>query len=145
MSPPGLIASQKLLFCTSQDVQFDAIRYLTGECNYGGRVTDDWDRRTLTTILKKFYCREVIDLDSYQLDPSGIYYIPLVSGHEEFVEYAQKLPLTQSPEVFGMNENADITKEQQETNLMFNSILLTQVRESYQWLLVIMQSTVPMR
>lgn len=57
-------------------IPFDALRYLTGECNYGGRVTDDWDRRTLNTLLKKFYCKSTVFDDSYYYDVAGIYYAP---------------------------------------------------------------------
>ncbi len=36
-----------------------AVRYLVTECNYGGHVTDENDRRLLKTILLKFLNRGV--------------------------------------------------------------------------------------
>jgi dynein heavy chain len=49
-----------LMVETFEKVPFKALRYLTGLCNYGGRVTDDRDRRTLATILEDFYNEDVI-------------------------------------------------------------------------------------
>lgn len=59
-----------------QEVPFAALKYLTGQCNYGGRVTDDWDRRTLVTILNKFYCNDIVKKDKYCFSSSGTYYCP---------------------------------------------------------------------
>ncbi|KAK7490596.1 hypothetical protein BaRGS_00018199, partial [Batillaria attramentaria] len=107
------------------EVPFDAIRYMTGECNYGGRVTDDWDRRCLMTILANFYNCKVITEPKYKFSPSGLYYVPPKGDYEDYVDFIKSLPLTQYPEVFGMHENVDISRELADVRLLFDSVLLT--------------------
>ncbi|XP_049866243.1 dynein axonemal heavy chain 7-like [Pectinophora gossypiella] len=108
------------------DVQFVALRYLTGECNYGGRVTDDWDRRTLNTILYKFYNPLALDEKQYSLAPHPAYYVPTLNEHGEFIAFAFGLPVAAPPAVFGFHSNADITKHFREANELLDTAILTQ-------------------
>jgi hypothetical protein len=48
------------------------LRYTAGHINYGGRVTDDWDRRCLMNILGDFYCSDILDSGHFYSE-SGIY------------------------------------------------------------------------
>ncbi|OWK63542.1 Dynein heavy chain 7, axonemal [Lonchura striata] len=113
-------------------VPFEAVSYLTGECNYGGRVTDDWDRRLLLTMLDDFYNPDIIENPRYTFSPSGNYYAPPKGTYEEYIEFIKvkssnkSLPFTQDPEVFGLHENVDIAKDLQQTKTLFESLLLTQ-------------------
>uniref|UniRef100_A0A8B9DMU0 Dynein axonemal heavy chain 3 n=1 Tax=Anser cygnoides TaxID=8845 RepID=A0A8B9DMU0_ANSCY len=112
-----------------EEIPFEALTYLTGECNYGGRVTDDKDRRLLLSLLSVFYSKD-IEQDKYMLAPGDDYYIPPHGPYESYIEYLRNLPITTHPEVFGLHENADITKDNQETNQLFSGVLLTLPREA---------------
>ncbi|VTJ64639.1 Hypothetical predicted protein, partial [Marmota monax] len=118
---------QLQLFINEYDtIPFEAISYLAGECNYGGRVTDDWDRRLLLTILADFYNPHIIEMPHYKFSPSGHYFAPPKGTYEDYIEFIKKLPFTQDPEIFGLHENVDISKDLQQTKILFESLLLTQ-------------------
>ncbi|KAM4720749.1 dynein axonemal heavy chain 12 [Rhinophrynus dorsalis] len=108
------------------NVPFEAISYLTGECNYGGRVTDDWDRRLLLTTLADFYNNDIVENPRYSFSPSGDYLAPPKGSYEDYIEFIKRLPFSQHPEVFGLHENVDISKDLQQTKIIFESLLLTQ-------------------
>jgi Dynein heavy chain. len=46
------------------------------------------------------------------------------------MDYIRKWPLVPEPEVFGLNDNADITKDLGEVDLMLTTVLLTQSTSS---------------
>ncbi|KAJ3333612.1 Dynein heavy chain 7, axonemal [Blyttiomyces sp. JEL0837] len=116
----------KMFLDEYNEIPFQALVYITGECNYGGRVTDDWDRRTLLNILSTFYCPAIVEDQTYKFSPSGIYYAPPKGKYSDYLEFIKALPLNQHPEIFGVHENGDIAKQLADTKNMFASILRTQ-------------------
>jgi len=44
-------------------VPWNALRYIMGKINYGGRVTDEWDSRLMSSLLMKFCQPDVLNDD----------------------------------------------------------------------------------
>lgn len=81
----GLWLTRQNWMCWGPDICivfcWQVLVYTAGHINYGGRVTDDWDRRCMMSILNDFYKPEVLNED-YKFSESGIYkQIPPSNDH----------------------------------------------------------------
>lgn len=68
------------------EIPYKVLKYTAGQINYGGRVTDDWDRRCVMNILEDFYSSEVLS-DDHFYDDSKVYH-QLPSNTEHAVIYS---------------------------------------------------------
>ncbi|KAF0288035.1 Dynein heavy chain 1, axonemal [Amphibalanus amphitrite] len=115
-----------------EDIPFPVLRYTAGHINYGGRVTDDQDRRCILTILADYYRSEVLATE-HEFDASGVYHqVDADVAHDEYLAYIRSLPINDSPELFGLHANADITFAQNETFTCLNTLLQLQPRSGGQ-------------
>ena len=96
-------------------VAWDALKYLTGQINYGGRITDEWDRRCLLSILNKF-CNEESIQENHDFISSGQIKNPQAKDLLDYRTYICTIPEEDSPEIFGLNLNANINYQIKETN-----------------------------
>lgn len=107
-----------------EEVPFEALMYLIGECNYGGRVTDDKDRRLLVSLLGIYLNEEIISAEEYSYSPT--IKLPKDVDYQGCLNYIQSLSISQPPETFGLHQNADIAKDNAETTLLLEGALLAQ-------------------
>ena len=119
----------KMFVRNFEEMPWAAITYITGHVNYGGRVTDDQDRRCLMSILQTYYPGEnVVQDDNYKFSHSGTYYSPNVGNLKQLMSYFENLPMVDNPEVFGMHDNANIAFQLQETSSIYDTVLSLQPR-----------------
>jgi len=102
---------------------------LGADINYGGRVTNDKDKLLIKEIIQTYICPQALS-KSYKYSASGIYYAPDADTQSSILEYIASLPLTPSPEAFGMHDNAEITNAQNETRIILADVLSIQPREN---------------
>ncbi|CAJ0959437.1 unnamed protein product, partial [Ranitomeya imitator] len=111
------------------DVPYKVLRYTAGEINYGGRVTDDWDRRCLLNILQDFYQPPVLE-DGHKFSESGVYgQISPAYDLNGYLQYIRSLPLNDMTELFGLHENANITFAQNESFSLLGSLMVEEIAE----------------
>ncbi|XP_018599950.2 dynein heavy chain 2, axonemal [Scleropages formosus] len=109
-----------------EEVPWDALKYLIAGVNYGGHVTDDWDRRLLTTYINDYFCESAITTPFFKLSCLPTYYIPRDGPQSVYLEYIGQLPAVEHPEVFGQHPNADIASQIAEARTLFDTLLSLQ-------------------
>ena len=103
-------------------VPFDVLKFLFAEINYGGRVTDDWDRRCMLTMICDFIDHKTLDT-GYHFSPSGVYKTVEPGNRQYYLSHLESWPINPAPEVFGLHENADITSARNETRSLLTTVL----------------------
>ena len=110
-------------------VPYEVLVNLVGHINYGGRITDDWDRRMVMTVLMSIINPGIMS-DDYPLAPGEAYKSPEAGTLKEYQETIGRLPINPHPNVFGLHENADIACAQAETQELCDIMLSLQPKVS---------------
>ncbi|VDO08408.1 unnamed protein product [Rodentolepis nana] len=96
------------LFSDEDGFAWDALKYITAEITYGGRVTDSWDQRCLSVILSRFFGERTL-ADDYQFCVnSNLYQPPPLEHLSEYLDYIDELPLLDPTDIFNMHPNANL-------------------------------------
>jgi dynein heavy chain len=107
---------------------YDAMRYLIAEANYGGRVTDDWDRRLVNVYIHQFFCEAVLEEDHYPLSSLKEYFIPSDGDLASYKDVISYLPKTDHAEAFGQHPNADIVSMMEDATSLLGTMAALQPR-----------------
>lgn len=113
-------------------IQWRAIRYMIAEVQYGGRITDGLDRELFADYAARWINDNCLT-QNYCFDYNVTefnYHIPDYLEHLRFVEYITKMPSNDTPAIFGLNPNADLTFRLKESLEMITVLVDTQPKDS---------------
>jgi dynein heavy chain len=112
-------------------IPWGTLRYLIGEAMYGGRVSDAFDRRILTTYLDEYLGDFLFDTFQpfhFYAGKDVDYRVPGAGPREAYTAEIDALPMVQTPEVFGLHPNADISYYTNATKSLWRNLVDLQPR-----------------
>ncbi|GLH14190.1 Uncharacterized protein GBIM_18579, partial [Gryllus bimaculatus] len=86
-------------------VSWTTIRYMLGEIQYGGRVTDDYDKRLLNTFCKVWFCEDLFS-ETFQFYKG--YKMLIFKSLQSYMAAIASMSVVDPPQVYGLHSNADI-------------------------------------
>ena len=109
-------------------ISWSTICFMLAEVQYGGRVTDDFDRRLLNTFTHVWFNENICNpgfkfYEGYPLPTN-------CKSIEDYQDFISDMPMQDFPEVFGLHSNADICYQINSTKTILDTILNVQPKES---------------
>jgi len=111
---------------TSRPVDWTTVHYMVCEVQYGGRITDDYDRRLFNTYGQAWLAPRILEA-GFEFFKG--YRIPSGMDLEAYRKYIDELPLIDNPELFGLHGNADLVFRTAQTQSVLRTILDVQPKE----------------
>ena len=106
----------------SATIPWEDLRYIFGEIMYGGHITDVWDRRVCSTYLKVLIRKELLN----ELEIAPGFKAKTDGSYTEYRQYIDKALPDESPVLFGLHPNADISKQTAEQEKLIDTIRVLQ-------------------
>ncbi|GAA55986.1 dynein heavy chain 5 axonemal [Clonorchis sinensis] len=111
----------------NKGIDWKCVRYMLGEIQYGGRVTDDFDKRLLVTYCKRWFQESLFNPDFMFATEIPM---PPVMKLQDTLGWINELPPTHSPNVFGLHENANIVYQSKRVKTILDCILNIQPKDA---------------
>jgi dynein heavy chain len=108
-------------------VLWEAVCYHLGEVQYGGRVTDDRDKRLLNTFAFTWFNDNMLVKGFKFFKGYDMANFGKLAQYQEFIE---AMPLVDKPGVFGLHDNADISYQTQVAQDALGTILDIQPKDA---------------
>eukprot|EP00462_Mataza_sp_D1_P017376 CAMPEP_0175163132 /NCGR_PEP_ID=MMETSP0087-20121206/25561_1 /TAXON_ID=136419 /ORGANISM="Unknown Unknown, Strain D1" /LENGTH=4572 /DNA_ID=CAMNT_0016451765 /DNA_START=103 /DNA_END=13822 /DNA_ORIENTATION=+ len=112
-------------------LNWDTVQYMVCEIQYGGRITDDFDRCLFNTFGTTWLNERLLSENFLFYDsPHFKYNVPQMEAIEAIRSYITNFPSHDSPEIFGLHGNADLTFGTAESIYILDTINDTQPKET---------------